>query len=354
MSIAIHGATNGDVELGAGAPQRRFDASGLTLAPGFIELQINGGCGHDLTAEPQAIWTVGEALPQHGVTSFLPTIVSSPHAVVEEAQSVLAAGPPPDYRGARPLGLHLEGPFISRPGAHRAEHLRPPTLHSGWSPRNGVRMVTVAPELEGALDLIGELSTAGVVVAAGHSDATFEQGRAAIDAGVRYATHLFNAMPPLDRRAAGLATALLLDARVTVGLIADGVHLDPAIVDLAWRVAGAERVSLVTDAGAAFGAGPGHYRLGDAEVIVDEAAARLADGTLAGSTLTLPRAVANLIEFTGCDLAEALATVTATPARLLGLDDRPGDVVLLDERLAVVATFVDGKPVHVSEPERWA
>jgi N-acetylglucosamine-6-phosphate deacetylase len=353
MSVGIRGAANGEVVVGEGAPERTFDASGLTVAPGFIELQINGGCGRDLTAEPEAIWAVGEALPQHGVTSFLPTIVSSPSAVAEEARRVLLAGPPPGYRGARPLGLHLEGPFLSRPGAHRVEHLRPPSLGSDWSPASGVRMVTLAPELDGALDLISQLSATGVVVAAGHSDATFEQGVAAVDAGVRYATHLFNAMPPLDHHAPGLAAALLLDARVTIGLIVDGVHLDPAMVELAWRLAGPDRVSLVTDAGAAFGRGPGRYRLGDAEVIVDERAARLPDGTLASSTLTLSRAVRNLCRFSGCSVADALVTVTTTPARLLGLEDRPTDVTLLDQDLNVVATFIAGEPVHVAEPDRW-
>jgi N-acetylglucosamine-6-phosphate deacetylase len=361
VSVRIVNSSAGDLVLSeartaepAGHADRTFDASGLRAAPGFIELQINGACGHDLTAEPTEIWTVGEALPRHGVTSFLPTIVSSPPDVVEAARQTLLAGPPTGYRGARALGLHLEGPFISRPGAHRAEHLRPPPPETAWSPRAGVRMVTLAPELPGALALVRELSAAGVLVAAGHSEATYEQGRAAIDAGIRYGTHLFNAMPLLHHRAPGLAAALLLDPRVTLGLVADGVHVAAPMVALAWRLAGPERVSLVTDAGAAFGVGPGTYRLGDAEVAVDEHAARLPDGTLASSTLTLPRAVRNLVEFTAASVEHALATVTSTPARLLGLAGQDDDLTLLDEHLDVVATFVAGEPVYVAEPDRWA
>jgi N-acetylglucosamine-6-phosphate deacetylase len=361
MSVHLVNSSAGDLVLGgartdepAGRADRTFDASGLTAAPGFIELQINGACGHDLTAEPTEIWTVGEALPRHGVTSFLPTIVSSPPDVVEAARQTLLAGPPAGYRGARALGLHLEGPFISRPGAHRAEHIRAPLRGNDWSPPTGVRMVTLAPELPGALELVRELSAAGVLVAAGHSDATYEQGRAAIDAGIRYGTHLFNVMPLLHHRAPGLAAALLLDRRVTLGLIADGVHVDQAMIALAWRLAGPDRVSLVTDAGAAFGVGPGSYRLGDAEVAVDERAARLPDGTLASSTLTLPRAVRNLAEFSGASIDQALATVTSTPARLLGLAAQADDLTLLDRNLNVVATFIAGEPVHVAEPDRWA
>ncbi|HEY7600849.1 MAG TPA: hypothetical protein VH741_13050, partial [Candidatus Limnocylindrales bacterium] len=223
-----------EVAVPAGA--ETVDGSALLLAAGLIELQINGGFGHDFSADPATIWAVGERLVEHGVTAFLPTIVSSPPAVIEHARAVLAAGPPAGYRGAMPLGLHLEGPFLDagHAGAHELAMLRPPGTMSvaDWAPANGVRMVTLAPELEGALALVAELAGRGVVVSAGHSGATFEQGELAIAAGVRYATHLLNAMPPLDRRAPGLAAALLADERVVVGMIPDGIHVHPGLLRL--------------------------------------------------------------------------------------------------------------------------
>jgi N-acetylglucosamine-6-phosphate deacetylase len=351
-------AALGDVERPGAA--RSFDASGLFAAPGLIELQINGAVGHDLTADPASIWEVGAALPRWGVTAFLPTIVSSPAAVLDAARGALRAGPPPGYRGALPLGLHLEGPFISRAGAHRPEHLRRPEATVDWRPENGVRMVTLAPELPGALDLIAQLAAHGVLVAAGHSEASASEAAAGIEGGVRYATHLFNAMPPLDHRAPGLVGALLADRRVALGLIVDGLHVDPLLTDLVWRLGGPGRVSLVTDAMAALGCGHGTFALGDAQVTVDGSGARLADGRLAGSLISLDTAVRNLVGFTGCAPADALETVTATPARLLRLADRgrlqPGaraDVVLLTPELEVVATFVGGAPAHVAEAGRW-
>ncbi len=362
---------DGIVEIGAEAERlatsraRRVDLDGLRAAPGFIELQVNGADGFDLTGDPTAIWRVGEALPRYGVTVFLPTIISSPPETIETARRILLEGPPPGYKGAVALGLHLEGPFLNpnRAGAHQLAHLRhpDPTAAAGWSPDDGVRLVTLAPELPGALEVVGHLVRRGVRVAAGHSAATLAEGRAAIEAGVRYATHLFNAMPPLDHRAPGLAGALLLDARVTVGLIVDGHHLDSTIVALVWRVAGPSRVSLVSDAMAALGGGLGGYRLADRDVAVDESGARLPDGRLAGSVLALDEAVGNLAAATRCPADDAIATVTSTPARLLGLPDRGrlergahADLVLLTEELRVAATFVGGRLAHTVDGLRWA
>jgi len=371
MSILIRGAAGGSLlldgervaalgDVGRPAAARSFDANGLFAAPGFIELQINGAAGHDLTADPTSVWEVGAALPRWGVTAFLPTIVSSPAGVIEAGRAALRAGPPPGYCGALPLGLHLEGPFISRAGAHRPEHLRIPETTVDWRPENGVRMVTLAPELPGALDLIQRLNARGVLVAAGHSEASASEAAAGIEAGLRYATHLFNAMPPLDHRAPGLVGALLADRRVALGLIVDGLHVDPLLIDLVWRLAGPGRLSLVTDAMAALGCGHGTFPLGDAQVTVSDSGARLADGRLAGSVISLDAALRNLVRFTGCAPADALETVTATPARLLRLADRgrlrPGaraDVVLLTPDLEVAATFVGGAPTHVAEGGRW-
>jgi N-acetylglucosamine-6-phosphate deacetylase len=262
------------------------------------------------------------------------------------------------------VGLHVEGPFLNpnRRGAHDPAHLVPPdpARAAGWSAADGVRIVTLAPELTGALELTHDLVRRGIVVSAGHSAATLDDARCGFDAGIRYATHLFNAMPPLDHRAPGLAGAALLDARVTVGLIVDGHHVDPAVVDLAWRIAGPDRFSAVSDAIAALGMPPGRYRLGDADVSVDaDRAARLADGRLAGGAIGLDAAVRNLRAFTRASEADVFRAVTTVPARLLGLSDRgnlePGaraDLALLSPGLDIVATLVAGEVAYAVD-DRW-
>jgi N-acetylglucosamine-6-phosphate deacetylase len=337
----------------------RLKAGGLLLAPGFIDLQINGAFGSDFTADPHAIWDVASLLPRYGVTSFLPTIISSPREVTTCAQKVLAQGLPAGFKGAIPLGLHLEGPFLNpeKRGAHDAANLTSPdpSIAANWAPAGNVRMVTLAPELPEAIDLVRTLAGRGVIVSAGHSMATYEQGAAAIEAGITYGTHLFNAMAPLDHREPGLAGALLADPAVTVGLIVDGIHLHPEIVALIWKVKGPNRVSLVTDAMAALGMPPGTYRLGERDVSVQGAEARLPDGRLAGSVLSLDEAVRNLVKFTGCTLLDALSTVTTVPASLLGMESSRGriapgciaDLVLLDSNLRVVQTVVAGSPYEL-------
>ncbi len=333
-----------------------IDATGLILVPGFIDLQLNGAFGCDFTADPVTLWDVAARLPRFGVTSFLPTIITSPPETVSAAQSTLRKGPPPEFSGAAPLGLHLEGPFLSpaKRGAHNPAHLRAPDVNAvaGWSPSNGVRLVTLAPELPGALEVVRVLRDRGVVVSAGHSTATYEEARAGLEAGITYGTHLFNAMPPLEHRAPGLAAALLADPRAVVGLIPDGIHLHPAIVKLIWQSKGVAGVNVVTDAMGALGMAPGKYKLGDFEVTVDETTARLGDGRLAGSILSLDQALRNFSAFTGCSLNEALETVTATPAKVLGLTDRGqiapsfvADMVLLTPDLQVATTFVNGSNV---------
>jgi N-acetylglucosamine-6-phosphate deacetylase len=340
---------------------RRFDADGLIVAPGFIELQANGAAGRDITADPTAMWSVGECLAEFGVSAFLPTIVSSPPDVAVAAQRVLREGPRRGYRGAIPLGLHIEGPFLNpaRRGAHDAANLRAPDakLAASWSRADGVTLVTLAPELPGALDIVAQVMRRGVVVSAGHSAATAEEARRGFDAGITYATHLFNAMPPLDHRAPGLAGAALADERVTVGLIVDGHHVDPLAVALAWRLKGPRQFSLVSDAVAALGATSGSYTLGKVGMTIDdEGAARLSDGRLAGGAIGLDAALRNLVEFAGASQHDAVATVTSTPARLLELGDRGsldvgmrGDVTLLGRDQRVVATIVGGDVVYATE-----
>jgi N-acetylglucosamine-6-phosphate deacetylase len=297
---------------------------------------------------------VAAHLPAHGVTAFLPTVITAPLETFALAQHVLHTGPPPNHRGATALGLHIEGPFLNpaKRGAHNPVHLRLPSLAAvaDWSAENHVRLVTLAPELPGALEVVRALHKRGIVVSAGHSLASLEEAQAGLAAGIRYGTHLFNAMPALEHRAPGLVAALLTDPTIVAGVLPDGIHVHPAIVKLIWQSAGPERFNAVTDAMSALGMPPGRYALGDLEVLVDESHAQLSDGRLAGSIVSMDQIVRNVIAFTGCSLSEALMTVTLVPARVLGSPDRgritPGciaDLVLLTPENHVAATWVCGE-----------
>jgi N-acetylglucosamine-6-phosphate deacetylase len=323
-----------------GPDSTTVDASGLLAVPGFVDLQCNGGLGLDLTRDPSGLWELGAALPRWGVTAWLPTIVTEAPGAIDAARAALAGGPPPGWRGAAPLGLHLEGPFLAEAvrGAHRAEHLRPPSPDeaAGWSPAAGVALVTLAPELPGALELIAALVARGVVVSLGHSAAAADEARAAIAAGATWVTHLFNGMGPFHHRAPGLAGVALSDDRVRVGLIADGVHVAPEVVRFAQRALG-PRLTLVTDAAPALG------------LAHAPEASRLGDGTLAGGTAGMDQVVRNLVAFAGCPVEEALGAASTSPADVLGDGSRgalePGrraDVVLLSPDLQVQGTWVAG------------
>lgn len=329
---------------GAGLPE--FDCSGLLVAPGLIDIQCNGAAGIDLRSSPERLWEVATALPQWGVTSWLPTIVTSTPDVIARAQRALADGPPAGWSGATPLGLHLEGPFLSpdAAGAHPLDLLRAPDVAEAttWSPRSGVRLVTMAPELDGALDVIEALVGNDVVVSIGHSQATAAQVDAAIDAGATSVTHLFNAMSPLHHREPGVAGSALHDERLTAGLIADGVHVDPRVVAIAERALGG-RLVLVSDAVALLGVDGFDPTTG----------VRLPDGTLAGSVLPLVRAVANLVAWSACTPERALRAASRRPATLLGESTTgrlapggAGDAVVLTQDLDIVATVLAGEIVH--------
>lgn len=332
--------------------------SDIIVSPGFIDIQVNGGWGHDFTADPSSIWEVGARLPATGVTTFLPTIITAPYSVADAAIEVLLAGPPTGYLGADPIGLHIEGPWISPEwrGAHNPDHLQlpDPAVARGWGDSGVVRIVTIAPELERAAETAGILADAGVVVSAGHSGADYETAAKALGGSWGAVTHLFNQMTPFQHRAPGLVGAALL-SDVACGVIVDGIHSDPAAVRLAWELLRPSRFLLITDSMQATGLGPGRYLLGDQAVDVGPEGPRIWPGTLAGSTLTMDRAVSNLVELTSATLDQAINSATSTPARLLGLDDRgtlaPGmraDVVILDRELRVLETVIGGEVAYRS------
>jgi len=336
-------------------PAQVFDAAIVT--PGLIDLQVNGGYGFEVGDDPAALVALAQRLPATGVTAFLPTLVSRTAEqygtaldAFDAAVSALAGAS--GSAGATPLGLHLEGPLLSpeRGGAHdrAAIEAATPELIDQLVARGTVRLVTLAPERPGALDLIRRLRAQGITVSLGHTNATAAELRAGIDAGATMVTHLFNAMSPFTHRAPGAAGAALTDERVVAGLIADGVHVDPLAIKLALAAKGCGGIALVTDATAAAGLGPGRHQLGGVEIISDGRAARLAanPSTLAGSTLILDQALRNFVAFTGAPSGDALATATSVPACLLGLVDRGrltsesrADLVLLSETLRVETTF---------------
>lgn len=315
------------------------------VCPGFIDLQLNGTHGVDLGAAPHRMAEVAALLPHEGTTAFLPTVITGPAAARDAAIDAVAAHRDADGAAAV-LGLHLEGPVLAPAarGAHPVEHLAAAAAcdTARWSPRHGVRLVTIAPELPGALALIAQLAGDGVVVSLGHSDATAEEFTAGFDAGAAMCTHLFNAMRRFHHRDPGPIGAVLAapdDGGPVAGLVCDGHHVDPLAVALAWRALGPDRVVLVTDAVAARG-------------IADEPP-RTGDGALAGSVVTLDATVRNLVAWTGATVPQAVACVTATPARVLGLAGRgvlePGavaDVVVLDDRVEVEQVVVGGRRVR--------
>jgi N-acetylglucosamine-6-phosphate deacetylase len=336
---------------------RVLDARGFTAIPGYLEWQINGGFGHDFTETPESIWEVGSRLPEYGVTAFLPTIITAPAETYSTAQKVLRNGPPLGYRGAQPLGLHFEGPFLNpaKKGAHNPAHLRLATGSEirDWSRRLGVWMATLAPELPGALEAIRVLRKRGVRVSLGHSLASYPQSLEAFEAGATAGTHLFNAMPALDHRAPGLVGALLHSEQIYVGIIPDGIHVHPAMLALAWKQKQPGRMAIVTDAMGGLGMPPGTYKLADFDVTVDDSSARLADGTLAGSILAMDQAVCNLKKFTGCELREAVTAATLNVARLIGARNKgrlaagaDADLVLLDSNDRVAATIAGGEILY--------
>jgi N-acetylglucosamine-6-phosphate deacetylase len=340
------------------APQgaARIDALNFTLVPGFIDPHVHGCGGFDIMdATPESMAVICRMLAQHGTTSFLPTTVSAPVVEIETVLDRLAALIRSPSAGVRPLGIHLEGPFLNvqRRGTHQESHVRLPDsgLLSSWlqRARGTIKLLTMAPELAGAV-VAGDLARReGVVVGMGHSDATHTEALAAVNAGTRYAVHTFNAMRPFSHRDPGIVGAVLADDRVFAEIIADGVHVAPEVVRIFAKAKGSSRVILATDATSATGMPDGRYALGTSHVDVRAGVCRDAEGRLAGSTLTQDRALRNLIQWTGMRLDDALLGLTANPAAALSLEGRgrvePGacaDLVLLNGELEVVRTYAGG------------
>ena len=346
-----------DAEIPA---SRRLDFPGLILAPGFIDIHIHGGAGRDaMEANESALAQIEFQLVKHGVTAYLPTTVTAPQEKILEALNGLgkAVAAPNKNRGrAVPLGIHLEGPFISheKRGVHPPENLLQPSpqaLERFWQASAGnISMMTIAPELPGAVETIQYARTLGVHSSLGHSNATYKEAQTGISAGADHATHTFNAMRTLDHREPGILGAVLEDNELTADIIADGIHVHPSILKLFLRAKGADRAILITDAISATGMPDGIYKLGGFEVQVSNGRCEY-QGKLAGSVLTLDRAVRNVMSFAGWQLQQAVRLATLNPAQRLGISDQRGllapgrraDLVLLTPEGQVVHTIIGGE-----------
>ena len=343
---------------------RVIDFGDAILAPGLIDIHIHGGAGHDVMEGSDASLAAIEGLmARHGVTSYCPTTVTAPIDTtlksLEKLGSAIAlvkAGQSADPARARPLGVHLEGPFLShaRRGVHPPDLLQPASrdlFQRMWDATGGqVSVLTIAPELEGAPELIADAAGKGICTSLGHSDASLAQALTGIAAGARHATHTFNAMRPLDHRDPGLLGVVLTDERLTADVIADGIHVDPVVVDLFVRTKGVEGAVLITDAISATGMSDGTYLLGSIEVEVRDGRC-LANGRLAGSVLTLDRAVRNTVEFAKVSFQNSVRMATLNPARVLHIDDRKGrlavgadaDLVVFSPEGEVRQTIIAGR-----------
>ena len=332
------------------------------ICPGFIDLQINGAFGIDVSPDENELRELAARLPQTGTTAFLPTAISWPGERYETFLEVLERAS--SARGSRILGAHIEGPFLSpeRKGAHDPENLREVDLGLlkdilGAGP---VSVMTVAPELEDAEKAAGLLHENGTVASIGHTNATYEEILHAIDAGFSKATHLYNAMSPFEHRAPGAMGAVLTDDRVRAGIIADGVHVHEGALRLAYRQKGVEGLALVTDAMEAAGMDDGEYELSGRTVRLEDGFVCLPDGTLAGSSLTMDGAVRNAVKFLDIPVQEAVRMASETPAEILGLPRKgkikPGadaDLAVLDREGFVQETIVAGETVYSVSQENY-
>jgi len=343
-----------------------IDFGDAVLSPGFFDIHIHGGAGLDvMRATPSELPRLGRFLAAHGVTSFFPTTVAASldvtcAALERMADAIEAPQSPGATNGgsvqARPQGIHLEGPFLShkRRGVHPPEYLLSPTVEVFdrlWQAARGhVRVITIAPELPGALEVIAEAVRRGVCISIGHSDAQLPSAQAAVEAGASHATHTFNAMRPLDHRDPGIIAEVLTDERITADIIADGIHVSPDVVKLFLHAKGRDRAVLITDAISATGMPDGQYQLGPIQVEVREGKCT-ANGSLAGSVLTMDRAVRNAMQFSSWSLRDAVRAATLNPARTVGMASHQGvlapgasaDFTVLSKNGDVLKTIIAGR-----------
>jgi len=335
-----------------------FDYPGATLVPAYFDVHIHGSGGADvMDATPPSLMTIGRFLARHGVGSYLATTVSAPVDVTLRSLCGLAKLIGSGLDGARPLGIHLEGPFIShaKRGAHAERDLLLPTVglfNRMWEASEGhIRLMTIAPELPGAVEVMERAVELGVRISLGHSNAGTDEALRGLKAGATSATHTFNAMRRFDHRDPGILGVVLDRAELFAEIICDGLHVNPTVVRLFWKEKGAERAILVTDAMSATGMPDGNYRLGELEVRVKDGKCIIGEDTLAGSTLTMDRAVRNFAAFTGLDFGVATALATQNPARMTGLDSQVGaleagrtaDLIVLSPKGEVVETILRGQ-----------
>ncbi len=336
-----------------------IDARGMWVAPGLIDVHVHGGSGHDtMDATPEAIHGMARFFAEHGVTSYFPTTMTAPpDAIINAIENVARCPQPAD--GAQHLGVHVEGPYINTafPGAQPSSDIRlpDPAEYRRWLESGVVKLITVAPEIKGAAELIELAVSQGIEFAAGHTGASYEEITEAADHGVRQATHTFNAMLGLHHRNPGTLGGVLTDDQIYAQIIGDGIHVHPAMVKLLVRAKGAKRTILITDSMRAAGLQDGLYTLGAQPITVTEGVARTASGALAGSTATLDAVLRNVIQFAGISLPEALAMGTATPAEAMGLTSKgrlvagaDADIILLDENLNVRMTIIGGRVIYRS------
>ena len=343
---------------------QHIDATGLWVIPGLIDVHVHGSAGSDtMDATPAAIQTMAEFFARHGVTSYLPTTITAPSPAIGAAiHNIINMAQP--RAGAQHLGVHLEGPYIGNQfrGAQPLEWLRSPDQqeYGKWFETGSIRLVALAPELPGAIEMIEHGVCQGIRFSVGHSSASYEQVEQAADHGLSQATHTFNGMTGLHHREPGAAGAVLTDERIYAEIIADGIHLHPAVVKLVVRAKGIGRTILVTDAIRAAGLKDGEYDLGGQIVHVQGGIARTSRGSLAGSTLALDAALRNVMRFAGLTIQDALKMATTTPAQALGLSSRKGiiqpgadaELALVDPNFNVRATIINGALVYDARASR--
>ena len=350
-----------DSQAAAAPPSaRRLDFPGCTLAPALFDIHIHGSGGCDvMEATPQAFATIGKFLAGHGVAAYLATTVTAPVDATLRSLEGMSRQIGADGEGARPLGIHMEGPFLSphKKGAHPAHLLQPPSValfDRMWQASQGkIRLMTIAPELPGALELITHAAALGVRVSLGHSDADTGAARAGIRAGAVTATHTFNAMRRFDHRDPGLLGEVLSNDDLFAELVCDGLHVHPDAVRIYWKSKGRDRAMLITDAMSAAGMPDGTYKLGELDVRVINGKCVIGEGTLAGSTLTLDRGMKNFAEFTGASIDDVSRLTSRNPARMTGFDaeigslsvGRSADIAVLSAKNEVVETILRGRPV---------